>query len=109
MSNIIKLTDDNFVDEIQTTNKLSIVVFSATWCGPCKKYTPIIEKIATYYKGIVKVGKMDIDDSRTTAAIFNVMSVPTTIICKGALVVKQLVGVQREGILKKIIEQNYRG
>lgn len=104
MTNIITLTDDNFVDEIQLTNGLSMVVFSASWCGPCKMFAPTVEKISDQYKGIVKVGKMDIDNARTTAAIFNVMSVPTTMICRGAEILQQLVGVQKIVTLEKLID-----
>ncbi len=59
--NVVTLTDDNFENEVDASEKPVLVDYSATWCGPCKLVGPIVEEIAMEYSDRLKVGKLDAD------------------------------------------------
>lgn len=78
---VIKLTQDNFQNEILNNQGLSIVDFYADWCGPCKMIAPIVEEIAKEHTEL-KVGKLNVDDNGGLAVNYKVMSIPTLIAFK---------------------------
>ena len=100
------LNKTNFQQEIKENNGLAIVDFFATWCGPCKMLTPIIDKLAEEFDGKVKIAKVDIDESPELAQEYKVMSVPTVIFVKNGEVVETLVGVQNRAKLVELIEKH---
>ncbi|MBQ3047563.1 MAG: thioredoxin [Clostridia bacterium] len=93
-------------EEFDNTLKQSQVVlvdFYATWCGPCKMLSPILENVAEELPENASIAKLDIDDSLEVAKQFNVMSVPTMIIFKDGKEVDRLVGLrQKDQILDAI-------
>lgn len=89
-SNVHTFTDQNFENEVLRSSTPVLVSFSATWCGPCKALSPIVERIADDYVGKIKVGKLDIDDAPETAKKYSVRSVPTCVVFQGG----QKVGIQ---------------
>lgn len=93
MSELIHVTDENFDAEIMNSDVPVLVDFSATWCGPCKQLTPIVEELATEYAGRLKVAHVDVDHARTHAAQFGVMSVPTVLYMKSGAVTDSQVGL----------------
>jgi thioredoxin 1 len=93
MSPIVSATDSTFESEVLTSTSPVLVDFSAVWCGPCKKLEPIVHEIAAEYENRLKVVKVDVDHSPTTAAKFGVLSVPTLMIFHGGKVKDQYVGV----------------
>ena len=60
------LNDNNFSAEVLESNVPVMVDFYATWCGPCKALSPIVEKLATEYDGRIRVGKLNIDEAPQT-------------------------------------------
>ena len=97
---VLELDGKNFASTI--AKGIVIVDFSATWCAPCKKMAPVIEKIAEENKDIV-VAKLDIDDSREIAGEYSVLSVPTIIFFKDGEEMDRTLGVvQEQKILDKI-------
>ena len=89
---VLKITNDNFNEEVLNSNKTAIVDFYADWCGPCKMMSPIMDKIAEENETI-KVGKLNVDEAQDVAIKFNVMSIPTIIIFKNGAEYKRFVGV----------------
>lgn len=79
---------------------VSLVDFTATWCGPCQVLGPIVDKLATEFNGKVKVGKCDIDKNPDIAGEFGVMGVPTLVFFKDGEVVDQHVGLLAEDALR---------
>ena len=79
---------------------VSMVDFTATWCGPCQVLGPIVDKLATEFKDKVKIGKCDIDKNPDVAGAFGVMGVPTLVFFKDGEVVDQHVGLLQEGALR---------
>jgi thioredoxin 1 len=68
----------------------------ATWCGPCKMQSPIIDKIADEQGENIKVAKIDIDEAPEIAEKYGVMSIPTLLIIKNGEVAKQFVGLTKK-------------
>ena len=103
MSNLLHLTDENFEAEVTSSDIPVLVDFSATWCGPCKKLSPIVEELADEYTGKIKVAHVDIDNARNTAIKFGVMSVPTLVFITGGEAKDRQVGlVPKEKIVAKL-------
>ncbi len=103
------LNDDNFSQEVISSGVPVMVDFYATWCGPCKALTPIVEKLAKEYQGKLKVGKLNIDDAPQTPSQFAVRGVPTLIFFKDGEAVDSLVGLRKESELRSRIEQLIAG
>jgi len=101
----MEFTDQNFEKEVLKSEKPTMVDFWASWCGPCQMMGPIIDELAEELKEKVKIGKMNVDENRETAAKYGVMSIPTLIIFRDGKVAKQLVGVQAKEILKEELEK----
>ena len=99
------LTDSNF-EEIVTNGELPVVVdFWATWCGPCRMISPIIDKMAEQYAGRVNVVKCNVDESTDIPMKFGIRNIPTLLFFKGGEMVGKLVGaVPQAEIVKKIEE-----
>ena len=102
---IREITDENFADEIESSEGLAIVDFWAEWCGPCRMVGPIVEELAQEYEGKVKVGKLDVDSNRVTAGRFNIRSIPSILYFKDGQVVDQVVGAfPKKYLEEKILE-----
>lgn len=99
----VNLNSSNFNEEINNTDKLVLIDFFATWCGPCKMLSPIISEIAEEYSNSVKVCKVNVDDNQGLALKYNIMSVPTLIFLKNGKVVKSSVGFCSKSELDNII------
>ena len=102
--NLHAFTDANFANDVLKSDVPVLVDFSATWCGPCKALSPIVEKLADELTGKVKVGKCDIDDSPNTAQQFGVRSVPTVMVFKNGQKVAQHVGLTNRDKLVALID-----
>tara|TARA_B100001250_G_scaffold268169_1_gene231326 strand:+ start:110 stop:430 length:321 start_codon:yes stop_codon:yes gene_type:complete len=103
---VVTLTDDNFDEEVSSSEKPVLVDYWATWCGPCKMVGPIVEEIAADYSDHIKVGKIDVDTNKASAAKQNVMSIPTLLIFKEGEVVASQVGALSKAQLAEFIESN---
>jgi thioredoxin 1 len=102
MSNATAVTDADFEKEVEKNDKLTVVDFWATWCGPCRMIAPILDQLATEYQDKVKVTKLDVDANIKTATRFNVRSIPMLLFFKDGKVVDQIVGaVPRQTIEAK--------
>ena len=82
----------SFNDAI-SNNKVVLVDFWATWCGPCRMLGPVIEQLGAQYEGKVVVGKVDTDEQPALAMQFGIMSIPTVILFKDGKEVERKVGV----------------
>lgn len=95
---------NNFYEEISNTDKLVLVDFYATWCGPCKMISPIIAEIANEYSDTVKVCKVNVDENQQLAVKYNIASIPTLLFFKGGKIVNTIVGFSSKSELKNIID-----
>ena len=100
-----QITDQN-ASEILASDKLVVIDFWATWCGPCQRLTPIIEQLAEEYEGRIKVGKINVDDHSEVAARYNIMSIPNMKFFKGGQVVDKVIGAVPKPAMKQKFEAN---
>ena len=91
---VLKLTSQNFEEEVLKSDKTVLIDFYADWCGPCRMMGPIVEEIANTAGENVKVGKVNVDDNQELAVKFGIMSIPTLIIFKNGKPVESLIGVR---------------
>ena len=89
-----KVTSSDFEEKVLKADKPVLVDFFATWCGPCKQMSPVIDEIAAEMEGTAHVYKLDIDESPDIARTYRVMSVPTFIVFEKGEVKKQTIGAQ---------------
>ena len=101
---VITLNDTNFADEIKNSTVPLIVDFWAEWCGPCRMLGPILDQLATEKAGLVKIAKVNVDESPALSAQFNVRSIPMLLFFKNGEVKDTVVGVQSKDALAKKLE-----
>lgn len=98
------VNENDFKSEIESGLKL--VDFWAPWCGPCKMIAPVLEEVATDVDGKADVLKLNVDDNQSTAAEYEVMSIPTLILFKDGEPVDKVVGFQPKEQLVALIEKH---
>lgn len=99
---VLELTSQNFEKEVQGAETI-IVDFWASWCGPCKMMSPVIDQIAEEVGQNVKVGKVNIDEQEELAVKYGIMSIPTILVIKNGAETKRFVGVQpKQNILESL-------
>lgn len=98
---VITVNNENFEKEVLESRMPVLLDFWATWCGPCRMMSPVIDDIAESMNTSIKVGKINIDECPELAQKYDVMSIPTFVILKNGKETGRTVGVQaREEIVK---------
>jgi thioredoxin 1 len=90
---VININQNNFQEEVLNSEKSVLLDFWASWCGPCRMVSPIVDEIAEE-RSDIKVGKINVDEKPELATQFQIMSIPTLIVIKNGKVVNQAVGVK---------------
>ena len=94
------------INELMKEKKVVLVDFFATWCGPCRMLSPILEEVSEESNGEYEVVKVDVDESYALAKKFGIMSVPTMIIFQNGEEVEKIIGLrQKEDLVDAI--KNY--
>lgn len=99
-----KITMEQF-NKITTSSKTVIIDFHATWCGPCKKLSPILEKFGKEYKDKIKIVKIDVDQNPDIANYFGIQSIPLLHFYKDGTLINQVEGLTEKKFLKEEIEK----
>lgn len=89
----IKITDKNFNSEVINSEKPVLIDFWASWCGPCRMMSPVVDEIASERRDI-KVCKVNVDEEPALASQFGIMSIPTIVAIENGKVTGSLVGVR---------------
>ena len=90
---VINIDKNNFQEEVMNSDKPVLLDFWASWCGPCRMVSPIVDEIAAE-RSDIKVGKINVDEQPELAAQFGVMSIPTLVVMKNGRIVNQTVGAR---------------
>ena len=100
---IINLTKDSYHNEVMETEKVVVIDFWATWCGPCKMMAPVVEEVAKDYPD-VKVCKVNVDEEPELSNAFKIVSIPTIVGIKNGEIIDSVVGYRPKEDIEKIIK-----
>jgi thioredoxin 1 len=104
-SSLVHVDDKNFSSEVLNSDLPVLVEFWATWCGPCRSISPIVEALAKEFSGRVKVTKLNVDESPATPSQYGVRGIPTLILFKSGKILDQIIGSVPKTRLKALIEK----
>ena len=102
---VMVITMENFEAEVVNSPVPVLLDFWATWCGPCRMVSPIVDEIAEESDGSYKVGKINVDEEPELASAFRVMSIPTLIVMKDGEVYKSSVGMQPKASILSLLDK----
>lgn len=99
---VITITKENFAQEVLQSEKPVLLDFWASWCGPCRMLSPIVDEVAEE-RGDVKVGKVNVDEQPELAGEFGVMSIPTLLVFEQGQLVRQAVGARPKASVLELL------
>lgn len=102
---VIELTKQNFQSEVAESKEKVLIDFWASWCGPCRMVSPIVDEIEEESPAGVKVCKVNVDEQPELAQQFQVMSIPTLLVMKDGKPVASSVGARPKQFIVKMIEE----
>lgn len=101
----LKITKDNFKEEVLQSSIPAMVEFWATWCGPCQVMAPFLEEIAEEKEGQAKICKINIDEEMILATAYNVLAVPSVMVVKNGEITAASAGAKSKEELLKMLEE----
>ena len=101
-----KVATTSTFNELIADDKLVIVDFWATWCGPCRMISPILDELEEEMADQIAVVKVNVDDADEIAAQFRIMSIPTLLFFKNGQIVDKTVGAMPKAVLAEKIKAN---
>lgn len=99
----LKITKENFEQEVVNSELPVMLDFWASWCGPCRMLGPVIAELAEDYEGKAKIGKVNVDEEPELAAQFQVASIPTVVVIKNGKITGTSVGVRPKNQLAEML------
>ena len=100
----MQFTDQN-APELIAGDKLVVIDFWATWCGPCQRMAPIVEALAEKYEGKAIIGKYNVDDNEDLAPEYNIRNIPVLLFLKNGEVKHKFVGITSQADTEAKIEE----
>jgi thioredoxin 1 len=100
-----QITDQN-ASEILASDKLVVIDFWATWCGPCQRLSPIVEQLAEEYEGRAEICKYNVDEGEDLTIKYGIRNIPVVMLIKNGEVVGKKVGLAAKADLQKLIDAN---
>ena len=105
MSDVLEITDDSFENEVVNNKQLTLVDFWATWCGPCRKLSPLLDELAVEYKDKVKFVKIKADENMQSSQKYSISGVPSILLFKDGEPVERIVNIVPKNILVNTINK----
>ena len=104
MMAVMTITKENFEKEVLDSREPVLLDFWASWCGPCRMVSPIVDEIAEEVTD-KKVGKVNVDEQPELAERFGVMSIPTLVVMKNGKIAQQAVGARPKSDILAMLEE----
>lgn len=101
----LTVTDATFATEVEQSPLPVLLDAWAPWCGPCRMISPVVEELASQMTGRLRVGKLNVDENPSTAARFNIRSIPTLLVFNGGREIDRIVGVQPKSEIARRVQR----
>ena len=99
------LNESNFDSEVLKSQIPVVVDFYASWCGPCKKLSPVIDELSNEYSGKIKFGKLNVDDNEKITASYDINSIPHLIVFVSGKPAEHIIGLQSKNEIQTKLNQ----
>ena len=103
---VVKITKDNFIDEVMQSGKPVLIDFYADWCGPCRMLAPVIEEVSEKYDGQAIFVKLDVDENEEAAMKYSISSIPNVIAVKKGQPIANSLGYVPPEAFEAFVEKN---
>ena len=98
----VKITSSNYASVVRASEKPVLLDFWASWCGPCRMVSPVVDEIAGERPDIL-VGKVNVDEEPALASAFNITSLPTLVVLRGGEVVNRVTGARPKSSILSLL------
>jgi thioredoxin 1 len=100
----IQITDQNFDQEVLSSDKPVLIDFWAPWCGPCKMVSPAVTELAEELKDHLKVGKLNVDENPQATSKYQIFSIPSLKVFKSGKIIGEIVGAAPKAVIEQKIK-----